>query len=168
MLRSYLSFKKHYKEHKDFIFRYVYARVRDQDMAEDIVSDTFVKAYTAFESFSQEKDFKPWVTTIARNTLYDHYKSAKNNNEEHVGDESWWDMREDEQETIVEKLISQETWEEILYMINDLTESQQQCILGRYLHYKSDEEIALELDTSKENVRKHVSRGISSLRKKIK
>lgn len=62
-----------YNAYADDIFRYLLVHVRDRQLAEDLTADTFTKAWMRLDSF----DFKqprPWLYTIARNTMTDYWR----------------------------------------------------------------------------------------------
>lgn len=61
------------------VFGYVYMRVgRDRDLAEDLVSEIFLKALEKFDSFDEKQgSFRSWIFQITRNHLIDHYKSSE-------------------------------------------------------------------------------------------
>lgn len=60
------------RQNQKRLFRFVFGLVGSFDVAEDIVQEAFVKAYTALESFRTEYSFYPWLATIARNLAYNH------------------------------------------------------------------------------------------------
>lgn len=67
-----------YDRYADQIFAYVYRRVGHRQVAEDLVGDVFLRAYRRLSSFSwQGVDLGAWLTTIARNRVHDHFKSAR-------------------------------------------------------------------------------------------
>ncbi len=56
--------------HQKRLYRYIYALLGSVDATEDVVQESFVKAYENIRSFKTEYDFYPWLSTIARNTAY--------------------------------------------------------------------------------------------------
>jgi len=60
------------RQNQKRLFRFVFGLVGSFDVAEDIVQEAFVKAYTALESFRTEYSFYPWLATIARNLAYNY------------------------------------------------------------------------------------------------
>ena len=56
--------------HQKKLFRYIYGLVGSFDQAEDIVQESFVKAYGALATFKAEYAFYPWLSTIARNLAF--------------------------------------------------------------------------------------------------
>lgn len=57
------------------ILRYVHSKVGDWSLAEDLTSETFLRAFRHSEKAVQNP--APWLTTVARNLLCDHFRSAR-------------------------------------------------------------------------------------------
>lgn len=78
-----VDFKKRlitaFKKHKDQILRYIYLRVgNSREIAQDITSEVFLKAWEKRESFDEDKgSMKTWLFTITRNKLIDYYRKKK-------------------------------------------------------------------------------------------
>lgn len=66
------AFGRLIRMHHKRLFRYIYAMLGSFDAAEDVVQEAFVKAYQALKRFRAGYDFYPWLSTIARNTAYNH------------------------------------------------------------------------------------------------
>ncbi len=66
------AFGKLIRRHQKRLFRYIYGMLGSFDAAEDVVQESFVKAYKALKTFKVGYDFYPWLSTIARNTAYNH------------------------------------------------------------------------------------------------
>jgi RNA polymerase sigma-70 factor (ECF subfamily) len=60
------------RQNQKRLMRFVFGLVGSFDVAEDIVQEALVKAYTAIQSFQTEYTFYPWLATIARNLAYNH------------------------------------------------------------------------------------------------
>jgi RNA polymerase sigma-70 factor (ECF subfamily) len=72
------AFGQLYDLYVDTVYRYVYVRVGDQQLAEDVTSETFLRALRRLDSFSwQGRDIAAWFVTIARNLIADHRKSSR-------------------------------------------------------------------------------------------
>jgi RNA polymerase sigma-70 factor, ECF subfamily len=65
--------KKYLKQVYNFIYRYV----NNSSDAEDITQEVFVKTWRNLKKFDQNKSFKPWLFTIAKNTCFDFFKKKK-------------------------------------------------------------------------------------------
>jgi RNA polymerase sigma-70 factor (ECF subfamily) len=62
----------------DMVFRFVLFRTGDRALAEDLTSETFVRALRRISSVSyQGRDIGAWFVTIARNLIFDHVKSSR-------------------------------------------------------------------------------------------
>ncbi|BCB76625.1 hypothetical protein GCM10022251_51010 [Phytohabitans flavus] len=67
-----------YRAHADEIFRFVHARVSQREAAEDLTSETFLRALTRLGTFTW-RDVGPraWLLAIARNLVHDHYRARR-------------------------------------------------------------------------------------------
>ena len=63
-----------YETYRMDVFRYLVGLTRDPDLAEDLLSETFVTALTALDGFRGEGSVKSWLLTIARNKWKDHLR----------------------------------------------------------------------------------------------
>ncbi|MCC6639152.1 sigma-70 family RNA polymerase sigma factor [Candidatus Falkowbacteria bacterium] len=60
------------------IYRFVYYKTFNKELAWDLTSDVFMKAYEKFHQFNSEKgNFSSWIYAIAKNIIIDHYRSHK-------------------------------------------------------------------------------------------
>jgi|SRR5579875_401570 len=63
--------------HQHWLVAFVNSRVRDPDLASDIVQDCFLKAYLAREQFRGGASVRTWLASIALNLIRDHKRSPK-------------------------------------------------------------------------------------------
>lgn len=59
------------------VFLYLRSISANEDLAEEIAQETFVKALKAMNDFDGTKDIRAWLFTIAKNTYYTYYKRQK-------------------------------------------------------------------------------------------
>ncbi|MFD9463133.1 ECF subfamily RNA polymerase sigma factor, BldN family [Streptomyces sp. NPDC060027] len=72
------AFGQLYDRYSDTVYRYIYYRVGGKETAEDLTSETFLRALRRIASFTwQGRDFGAWLVTIARNLVVDHFKSSR-------------------------------------------------------------------------------------------
>lgn len=72
------DFEKFYRENVDKIYRFVFFRAnRDKELAEDLVSEIFMKALDNFERYDPAKSGRAWLFTIAKNHLANHWRDSK-------------------------------------------------------------------------------------------
>ena len=65
-----------YDKYFDDVYRYIYFKTGNKWEADDLVSETFKKAYEKYKYLKGEP--KPWIMSIARNTVIDFYRRKKN------------------------------------------------------------------------------------------
>jgi RNA polymerase sigma-70 factor (ECF subfamily) len=67
-----------YDAYAERIYKYLFYRTRDREVAEDLTSTTFFKAIQNIKRFDASKgNFSSWIYRIARNTLFDYYRQKK-------------------------------------------------------------------------------------------
>ena len=71
------AFARLYDEFAEKLYRFVYFRVGHKEVAEDILSDTFVKAWQKIGSVSSPESLSGWFYQIARNNVIDYYRIKK-------------------------------------------------------------------------------------------
>ncbi|MCA0970824.1 sigma-70 family RNA polymerase sigma factor [Halobacillus litoralis] len=59
------------------VFLYVYSLSGDKNIAEDITSETFMKALSSLDSFKGDSDIRVWLCQIAKNSYYSHLRKKK-------------------------------------------------------------------------------------------
>ena len=71
------AFGSLYDLYFDKIYRYLHYRLQNREVSEDLASQTFLKALQKLGSFDPGKgNFSAWLYRIARNTLFDHYRTG--------------------------------------------------------------------------------------------
>ncbi|MCM2576643.1 RNA polymerase sigma factor [Streptomyces meridianus] len=86
------AFASLYHDYRANVFRYTLARMRNPAQAEDITSETFIRAFQAIHNFTPTHvDIGAWFITIARNLTVDYAKSACARREWLVDDVVGWD-----------------------------------------------------------------------------
>src|SRR5678816_4038340 len=72
------AFGQLYDAYMERIYRFVYFRVEDQQTAEDITSQVFLKAWSNLDRFQFSRTpYLAWLYTIAHNAVIDHYRTRK-------------------------------------------------------------------------------------------
>lgn len=64
-------------EHGDALFRFAILRVRDENLAADLVQDTFLSALKAKDGFRGGSTLRTWLTGILKHKIIDHYRKNK-------------------------------------------------------------------------------------------
>jgi len=129
-----------YDRYVDLVYRFVYYRVGTHALAEDLTSETFLRALRRMSLFTwQGKDFGAWLVTIARNLVADHFKSSRFRLEVTTGE--MLDANEVErspEDSVLEQLSNAA----LLDAVRRLNPQQQECVTLRFLHGLSVAETA--------------------------
>jgi RNA polymerase sigma-70 factor (TIGR02952 family) len=134
------AFGRLYDHYVTMVHRYVYHRVGDRATAEDVTSETFVRALRRIDSLSfQGRDVGAWLVTIARNIVLDHVKSSRYRLEVVTADMRDADRATDGPEDAV---VAHLTNRELLACVQQLGSEQQECIVLRFIHGLSVSETA--------------------------
>ena len=125
-----------YDRYFDTVFRFVYFRVGNRQLAEDLTADTFLRALKRIGSFTwQGRDLGAWLVTIARNLVADHFKSGRYRLEVTTGDVLDADRPDRGPEGSPESaVIDHITNVDLLKAVKQLNPEQQECIVLRFLH----------------------------------
>ncbi|MEU1277793.1 ECF subfamily RNA polymerase sigma factor, BldN family [Streptomyces sp. NPDC005805] len=134
------AFGKLYDQYSDTVYRYIYYRVGGKATAEDLTSETFLRALRRISTFTwQGRDFGAWLVTIARNLVADHFKSSRFRLEVTTGE--MLDANEVErspEDSVLESLSNAA----LLEAVRKLNPQQQECVTLRFLQGLSVAETA--------------------------
>ena len=134
------AFGELYDHYVTLVHRYAYHRVGDRATAEDVTSETFVRALRRIDSLSfQGRDVGAWLVTIARNIIRDQVKSSRYRLEVATADMRDADRATDGPEDAV---VAHLTNVQLLECVQQLGSEQQECIVLRFLHGLSVSETA--------------------------
>jgi RNA polymerase sigma-70 factor (ECF subfamily) len=124
-----------YDRYFDAVFRFVYFRTGNRQLAEDLTADTFLRALGRIGTFTwRGRDLGAWLVTIARNLVADHFKSGRYRLEVTSGDVLDAE-REDRgpegspESAVVDHIINVQ----LLKAVKQLNPEQQECIVLRFL-----------------------------------
>lgn len=180
--------EKVYDENVDKIFRYILSRVGQKELAEDLTSETFHKVVNKYEMFDSKKaSISTWVFTIARNTMYDYFRSleSKTQKDNLDGEQSNIELLPttsvrlqkspdfDAKTTnfgnkMLDNIVKQDRNKEVLSIVIDkLKDTEQQILFLRFTQQMSYKEIAKELGISVDDVGVKLHRVIKRMRKKL-
>lgn len=154
-----------YDRYVDTVFRFIYFRVGNRPLAEDLTSETFLRAFKRIGSFSwQGRDFGAWLTTIARNLVADHFKSGRYRLEITTGDVLDADREDRGPEGSPETaVVDHLTNVALLKAVRQLNPEQQECIVLRYLQGFSVTETAQAMVMTEGAVKSLAYRAVRTL-----
>ncbi|MEO9850315.1 MAG: sigma-70 family RNA polymerase sigma factor [Reichenbachiella sp.] len=144
-----------------------YYGLKDLQLAEDIVSETFLKAMKAWSHKGIPQYPRAWLRKVAQNLYYEDYRRQKNF-KDNISKEVSTRSEAFESIEITEKLIEDSQLRMIFLLCNpELNREAQLCIALRILCGFSTEEIAKALLSNKESVNKKLYRAKKSLQERL-
>ncbi|WP_209389880.1 RNA polymerase sigma factor [Chryseobacterium sp. RR2-3-20] len=158
--------------HQRELFTFIFYKINDQDLANDIFQDTFMKIIVMLKEgrYNEEGKFILWAKRIAQNLIIDYFRAkSKNtkvsettfNNEEF----SIFDLIREPSENIEDQLVTTQIHEDLLKMLHFLPQNQQEVIKLRYYDGLSFKEIAEHTDMSINTTLGRVRYALINLRK---
>ena len=157
------AFGQVYDAYVDSVYRYLYYRVGSHALAEDLTSETFLRALRRIDSFTwQGKDIGAWFTTIARNLVADHVKSSRFKLEVTTADMLDADRADG---GIEDEVLGRLQSAALLDAVRKLKPEQQECIVLRFLQGLTVAETAEVLGRSDGAVKQLQLRAVRALAK---
>jgi RNA polymerase sigma-70 factor (ECF subfamily) len=153
------------------VFTTIFLIVKDQDVAEDLLQDVFVKVLHTLNSdkYNEEGKFQPWVMRIAHNLAIDHFRKAKRYPTILLEDGSnvfnSLSFAEDSSE---EQRIKEETLAYVRNLIDELPEAQKEVVIMRHYLDMSFQEIAEQTGVSINTALGRMRYALNHIRKKMK
>ena len=157
------AFTALYDAYLSQVYRYVFFRVADNQTAEDITSQVFLRAWEHLKRYRQDGSFLGWLYTIARNAVIDHYRTRK----EVVSLDDALPLPVDGP-TLQERVESKFEKEHIRHAMLQLTSDQKEVLSLKFMAGFSTEEIAHHLGKREGAVRALQMRALRTLAKELK
>jgi RNA polymerase sigma-70 factor, ECF subfamily len=131
--------------HKQKIYSFIYSKVFDRDVTEDVFQDTFIKVIRTLKlgKYNEEGKFLPWVMRIAHNLVIDHFR--KNNRMPKFDNSSDFDIFSvisDSSLNAEKVLIKDQVENDVKRLIEELPEDQKQVLVMRMYNDMSFKEIS--------------------------
>jgi RNA polymerase sigma-70 factor (ECF subfamily) len=137
------AFGQLYDAYSDTVYRYIYSRVSNRPLAEDLTSETFLRALRRISTFTwQGRDFGAWLVTIARNLVADHFKSSRFRLEVTIADMVATEGAAESAESPEGVVLRSLTNAALLAAVKRLNPQQQECLVLRFLQGLSVAETA--------------------------
>jgi RNA polymerase sigma-70 factor (ECF subfamily) len=147
--------------YKDILYRYCLARTGDEDRANDLVQETFIRAYRSLSTFKLGKQFGPWIFAIASNVLRSSWGHAKR--EQDLASHLFY-PDDPEQNNPEAEVVQIETKAELAKALRNLPHELYEVLYLYYFEGLSVIEIAETLSIGEENVKSRLFRGRKKLR----
>ena len=131
--------------HKDKIFSYLINNVHNQEVAEDLFQDIFIKVINTLRSgnYKEEGKFIHWLMRIARNMTIDYFRANQRMPIMESNDEfNIFNFLQVLDPSIEDKIILNQTYNEISDLVNELPEPQKEVLKMRFYDNLSFKDIA--------------------------
>jgi RNA polymerase sigma-70 factor (ECF subfamily) len=156
--------------HKDRIYRFIYSKVYDRDVTEDIFQDTFVKVINTLKkgNYNEEGKFLPWVMRIAHNLVIDYFR--KNNRMpkfESNDDFNIFSVLSDGDLNAERSMIRDQVQSDVKRLIQELPEDQKEVLIMRMYKDMSFKEISEQTGVSINTALGRMRYALINLRKVI-
>lgn len=167
------AYKKLVEKYERSLYFHILKMIKDKEQVEDLVQETFVKAFDNLSSYNTRYAFSTWIYRIATNHTIDYLRKKKLKTlsiDEPVNTKEG-DMEiqlPDKSASTDRKIIKKQRQKMVRKAIEDLPEKYRRVIQMRHMEEKSYKEIAGELEMPLGTVKAHIFRARELLYKALK
>jgi RNA polymerase sigma factor (sigma-70 family) len=166
------SLEKLICRHKRKVYAYIMMVVKDDQLADDIFQDTFIKVINTIRSgsYKEEGKFMQWVMRIAHNLIIDHFRRNKripviNNSSDEF---DIFDLVRVTDPSIEEQIIMEQIYDDVRALIELLPDEQKEVLVMRHYSNMSFKEIADATNVSINTALGRMRYALINLRKIVK
>lgn len=177
LLNNYLSgdrgaISELIERHSQRVRSYIGMMVKDDDVADDIFQETFIKAVKVIDEggYTDSGKFLSWVLRIAHNRVLDHFrreKSSRQLNEKEAGYDVLGSLRIADN-TVEDNIVHNELMETVRRLVEELPDDQREVVRLRYYSKLSFQEIAEQTEVSINTALGRMRYALINLRRMIK
>lgn len=133
------------ERHQSKIFGFIYSKIQDRDVADDVFQDTFIKVIKTLKSnsYNEEGKFLPWVMRIAHNLIVDHFRKNKKMPMQRETEEySVFSYMTDNSMNVEGQIITEQVENDLQRLLEELPADQKEVLIMRMYQDLSFKEIA--------------------------
>ncbi len=156
--------------HKQRIYSFIYSKVFDRDVAEDIFQDTFIKVIKTLKKggYNEEGKFIPWVMRISHNLVIDYFRKINRMPKfENNTDFNIFSVLSDGSLNAEKKMIKDQIENNVRRLIEELPEDQKQVLIMRVYKEMSFKDISEQTGVSINTALGRMRYALINLRKVI-
>lgn len=177
LLNAYLSgdqsaISRLIERHSKRVLDYIRMMVKDNEIADDIFQETFIKVVRFIDEgrYTDNGKFLSWVLRIAHNQVIDHFRQTKQQNNVNEADAGYdiLNSRRFSDLTVEDKIVSEQIEEDLRKLVNKLPEEQKEVVMMRYFADMSFKEIAEQTEVSINTALGRMRYALINLRKMVK
>ena len=177
LLNSYLSGNSQaistlIERHSRRVRDYIRMMVKDQDVADDLMQETFIKAVRHIDEgrYADSGKFLSWVLRIAHNQVIDFFrqkKSSRSVTESEAGYGILGTLRFAEN-NVEDRIVASQIEDDVRRLVDELPEEQREVVMLRYFSGLSFQEIADQTEVSINTALGRMRYALINLRKMIR
>lgn len=160
------------ERHSKRVLDYIRMMVKDNEMADDIFQETFIKVVRFIDEgrYTDNGKFLSWVLRIAHNQVIDYFRQAKQQNNVNESDAGYdiLNTRRFSDTTVEDKIVADQIDNDVRKLIAKLPEEQREVVIMRYFADMSFKEIAEQTDVSINTALGRMRYALINLRKMAK
>ena len=149
-------------DHSDYLLSFAMSKLKDLDLAKDLVQDTLVSAITKLDTFEQRSKLRTWLTSILNRKIIDHWRKAETRYTDPISSffqqdgktGHWLDSQGKNKtlETVEDRISKEETSMELADCLGKLPDKWKGVVASKYLEEKASEEICNDFDITSSNL----------------
>lgn len=132
-------------KHQQRLYSFIYSKIQDRDITEDIFQDTFIKVIRTLKkgNYNEEGKFLPWVMRISHNLVIDYFRKSnrmptfKNTDEFDI-----FSVLGDGNLNAEKQIIQEQIFSDVRELIKELPEEQKEVLVMRMYKDMSFKEIS--------------------------
>jgi len=132
--------------HKDRVYNFIYSKVLDRDLTEDIFQDAFIKVINTLKkgTYNEEGKFLPWLMRISHNLIIDHFRKSNRMPKFQSKDSDFdiFSLIKDNSLNIEKSLVMDQIFNDVKMLVSELPMDQQEVVEMRMYRDMSFKEIA--------------------------
>ncbi|MEC4048992.1 sigma-70 family RNA polymerase sigma factor [Flavobacterium sp. SUN046] len=133
------------RRHQSRIYNFIYSKISDRDVADDIFQDTFIKVIRTLKSnaYNESGKFLPWVMRISHNLVIDHYRKGQKMPMLRETEEfSVFSLITEVEQPVENYIITEQIEKDLNKLIHELPEDQKEVLIMRIYQDYSFKEIS--------------------------
>jgi RNA polymerase sigma factor (sigma-70 family) len=157
--------------HKQRIYSFIYSKVQDRDVSDDIFQDTFIKVINTLKlgKYNEEGKFLPWIMRIAHNLIIDFFRKGNRMPTFQNTDEfDIFSVLGDNTLSAENQIIQSQIYADVRKLVEELPEDQREVLMMRIFKDMSFKEISEQTSVSINTALGRMRYALINLRKMIK
>ena len=133
------------KKHKQRLYSFIYTKVQDREITEDVFQDTFIKVIRTLKlgNYNEQGKFLPWVMRISHNLIIDHFrKSNRMRSFKNTADFDIFSVISDGSLNAEKQIIKDQVLSDVKDLIEELPSEQKEVLVMRIYKDMSFKEIS--------------------------